>query len=111
MTSALSRCATSGVSCAVPQPRKHSQGYVMRTKPILFGVMSLVAASAAHAIGVDELIAKNAAARGGLDKIQAIKSLKLQGSLRYGGSVDLDYAQYKKAPESVRSEATLQGLT
>lgn len=84
----------------------------MRTKPVLlFGVISLVAASAAHALSVDELIAKNAAARGGLDKVQAIKSLRLEGKMRYGGSLDLGYLQYMKAPDSLRSEATVQGLT
>ena len=84
----------------------------MRTKPVLlFGVILFVAASAAHALSVDELIAKNAAARGGLDKVQAIKSLKLEGKLRFGGSLDLGYLQYNKAPDSVRTEATVQGLT
>ena len=73
--------------------------------------IAFVAAGAAHAVTVDELIAKNAAARGGLDKIQAIKSLKVEGRLRFGGSFDLDFAQYKKAPDSSRSEATVQGLT
>ena len=87
----------------------------MRTKAVLvFGVISLVAATAAHAVTVDELIAKNAAARGGLDKIHAIKSLKLEGHLRFTGgfgSVELGYVQYKKAPDAVRTEATVQGLT
>jgi hypothetical protein len=84
----------------------------MRTQAVLvFGVISLAAASAAHALSVDELVAKNAAARGGLDKVQAIKSLKLEGKLRFGGSLDLGYLQYNKAPDSVRTEATVQGLT
>jgi len=84
----------------------------MRTKPVLlFGVILFAAASAAHALSVDELVAKNAAARGGLDKVQAIKSLKLEGKLRFGGSLDLGYLQYNKAPDSVRTEATVQGLT
>src|SRR5690348_8323360 len=84
----------------------------MRTKAVLvFGVVALAAASAAQAIGVDELVAKNAAARGGLDKIQAIKSLKVEGRLRFGGNFDLDFVQYQKAPDSTRSEATVQGLT
>jgi len=84
----------------------------MRTKPVLlFAVISLVAAGAAHALSVDELIAKNAAARGGLDKILAIKTLKLEGRLRFGGNFDLDFVQYQKAPESTRTEATVQGLT
>jgi len=84
----------------------------MRTTAVLvFGVVALAAASAAQATGVDELVAKNAAARGGLDKIQAIKSLKVEGRLRFGGNFDLDFVQYQKAPDSTRSEATVQGLT
>jgi len=84
----------------------------MRTRSVLVvGVVSLLAAGAAQAIVVDDLIAKNAAARGGLDKIQAIKSLKMQGRLRFGGNFDLDFVQYQKAPDSTRSEASVQGLT
>jgi len=82
----------------------------MRTQAVLC-VILLTAMSAAHAITVDELVAKNAAARGGLDKIQAIKSLKVEGRLRFGGNFDLDFVQYQKAPDSTRSEATVQGLT
>ena len=87
----------------------------MRTKAVLvFGVISLAAASAAQALSVDELIAKNAAARGGLDKIEAIKTLKAEGKMRFiggFGSIDLSFVQYKQAPDSVRTEATVQGLT
>jgi len=87
-------------------------GFSMRTKAVLvFGVVSFAAATTVQATGVDELVAKNAAARGGLDKIHAIKSVKFEGRLRFGGSLDLDFAQYQKAPESTRSEATVQGLT
>src|SRR5262249_51909646 len=87
----------------------------MRTQAVLvFGVISLAVANAAQAISVDELVAKNAAARGGLDKIQAIKSLKLEGKLRFVGgfgSIDIGYAQYQKVPDSIRTEGTVQGLT
>lgn len=73
-----------------------------------------LASSPVHAITVDELVAKNAQARGGLDKIEAIKTLRMQGQARVGGdfgSFDLDLVQLKKAPDSVRSEASVQGLT
>jgi hypothetical protein len=84
----------------------------MRTKAVLVsGAIAMAAASGAHALSVDELVAKNAAARGGLDKIQAIKSLKMEGRLRFGGNFDLDLVEYQKAPDSTRSEATVQGLT
>jgi len=78
------------------------------------GALLLGAAGAAQAIGVDELVAKNAAARGGADKIAAIKTLKMQGHLRFTGgfgSIELGYVTYKKAPDSLRTEATVQGLT
>lgn len=82
---------------------------------LLFGILFLaLASSAAHAITVDELVAKNAEARGGLDKIEAIKSLRLQGQIRVAGdfgSFDLILNQLKKAPDSVRNEASVQGLT
>ncbi|MGH8042054.1 MAG: hypothetical protein ACREPN_08440 [Rudaea sp.] len=79
-----------------------------------FGAASLLVAVSAQAITADELIAKNAAARGGLDKIEAIKSLKLEGHLRFTGgfgSIDLSHVQYQKTPDLVRTEDTVQGLT
>ncbi|MGA9335578.1 MAG: hypothetical protein WBV39_14965 [Rudaea sp.] len=86
----------------------------MRIQTLLVLAGWLLVAGAARAIGVDELVAKNAAARGGLDKIEAIKTLKLEGKLRFTGgfgSIDLDLVQYQKAPDFVRTEATVQGLT
>jgi hypothetical protein len=77
-----------------------------------FSVAALLLVSAsAHALTADELVAKNIDARGGLAKIHAIKTLKLEGKLRMGGQFELALVEYKKAPESVRMEATLQGLT
>lgn len=81
---------------------------------VLAAAAGFLVAFSAQAMTADELIAKNAAARGGLDKIEAIKSLKFEGSLRFTGgfgSVDLGLVEYKKAPDSVRNEATVQGLT
>jgi hypothetical protein len=85
----------------------------MRTKSVVLVLLGLAGVSA-HAASVDELIAKNVAARGGADKIAAIKSLKFEGQLRYSGrfgTLDLGYLQYRKAPDAVRTEASVQGLT
>jgi outer membrane lipoprotein-sorting protein len=69
-------------------------------------------ACSAHAITADELIAKNIQARGGLDKIKAIQSLRLEGKLSFGGgSFELAFVQLQKRPGGIRNEATLQGLT
>jgi hypothetical protein len=80
----------------------------------IFVVLASTVGISAHAVTADELIAKNATARGGLDKIEAIKTLKLEGKLRFTGgfgSIDLSFVQFKKAPDSVRTESTVQGLT
>ncbi|SFM96580.1 hypothetical protein [Dokdonella immobilis] len=77
---------------------------------LLFALASV----SAHALTVDELVARNAEARGGLDRIEAIKSIRFEGSLRFTGgfgSIDLTMMQVKKAPEMVRSEVSVQGLT
>jgi hypothetical protein len=77
-----------------------------------YGFTALVLACAsAHALTVDELVAKNLDARGGLAKIQAIATLKSEGKLLFGGQFELALTQYQKAPAASRSEASLQGLT
>ena len=79
--------------------------------PFLLCVAVLLVATSAHALTADELVAKNLDARGGLDKIHAITSLKLEGKLRLGGQFELGFTEYQKAPDSVRNEATIQSLT
>ena len=71
----------------------------------------LLCAGSAGAVTADELIAKNVAARGGMDKMQAIKTLKMQGQLVAGGGFKLSYSQTLKRPDKVREEASVQGLT
>lgn len=77
------------------------------------GVVALAAfaCAGAHATSADELIAKNLEARGGLARIAAIKTLKTEGKLRFGGQFELGFVQYQKAPDSSRTEASIQGLT
>ncbi|MEP7042041.1 MAG: hypothetical protein ABI843_03200 [Dokdonella sp.] len=76
----------------------------------IFGLFVFFAGGV-QAATLDELIAKNLEARGGLPKIQAIKTLKTSGKLRFGEQFELSFTQYQKAPDSSRSEASLQGLT
>jgi hypothetical protein len=77
-----------------------------------YGACALaLAAGGVHATSLDELLDKNLQARGGLDAIHAIKTLKASGSLRFGEQFELTFIQFQKAPESSRNEASLQGLT
>lgn len=82
----------------------------MRIRWKAMGLLALLAGSASAAT-LDELVAKNLDARGGAAKLAAIKTLKTRGKLLVGDQFELGFAQYQKAPESVRVEASLQGLT
>jgi hypothetical protein len=61
---------------------------------------------------VDELVAKNVAAKGGADALRALQSVRLTGKMLVNeGQIQLAYAETKKRPDEVRTEATLQGMT
>jgi photosystem II stability/assembly factor-like uncharacterized protein len=71
-------------------------------------------AARADTISLDDLLAKNLAARGGKAKIDAIKSLRLTGKVQFGGGdfkIEAEFAVLTKDPTMIRTEATLQGLT
>jgi photosystem II stability/assembly factor-like uncharacterized protein len=75
---------------------------------------ALLCAGSARALTVDEVLARNTEARGGLVKIKAIKSVRATGKALFGGdeySVEAGFAQVQKRPGMVRNETTLQGLT
>ncbi len=84
-------------------------------RPSLLVVLLLGAlAPPAFAIDVDELIAKNIEARGGLAAIRAIHSVKTTGNLQFSGggfSLELGYVYFNERDAKVRSETTLQGMT
>jgi hypothetical protein len=81
----------------------------MHRLPVL--LLCLVAQSA-FAITADELAAKNVEAKGGIDKLHAIQSLRLSGRLRIqGDTIELGYVALVERPGSIRYEASLQGLT
>ena len=58
----------------------------------------------------DELVAKNIEAKGGLEKIQAIKTLRMKGRLNQGGFTAV-VGQELKRPAMLRTTFTVQGMT
>src|SRR5947208_17112509 len=61
---------------------------------------------------VDELVAKNVAAKGGADALRALQSVRFTGKMLVTeGQIQLAYVETKKRPGEVRSEVTLQGMT
>jgi len=68
----------------------------------------------ARAATVDDLIAKNLKARGGVEKLRAIQTLRISGKLFAGDggfSLEIPYALMRKRPGMIRQEYSMQGLT
>jgi len=77
----------------------------------LAAVALLLLSGVSQAFTAEELAAKNLKAHVGMDKIHAIKSLKLEGKLIFDGGFELRSVFLFKAPDKVRQESSLQGLT
>jgi hypothetical protein len=61
---------------------------------------------------VDELVAKNLAAKGGAAALNAIQTIRFEGRMLVNqGQIELAYTQVKKQPGKVRTNAVLQGMT
>ena len=55
---------------------------------------------------VDELVAKNVAAKGGADALRALRSVRLTGKLLVNeGQIQLAYLETKKRPGAIRDES------
>ncbi len=60
---------------------------------------------------VDELIAKNIQARGGIEKMKAIKTLRVTGKFEGGDGFTASVGQENERPDLVRETFLLQGMT
>src|ERR1700735_771859 len=59
----------------------------------------------------DELIAKNIQARGGMEKIKGIKTLRMRGKFEGGGGFTAAVTQENQRPDLIRETFTLQGMS
>src|SRR3974377_119181 len=74
--------------------------------------LMLMAAPGAFAYTAPALAAKNVEAKGGIEKLNAIQSLRVSGKLlRNGGTIELGYGMLVARPSAIRYEVQLQGLT
>jgi outer membrane lipoprotein-sorting protein len=65
----------------------------------------------ASAQTAEELVAKNIATKGGMDKIKAIHSLKMTGRYQDADGFQADVSREWKAPNDIRNMFSLQGMT
>lgn len=75
----------------------------------LSGLLFAALAVPAAAQTVDEVIAKHLEARGGVDRIKAVKSIKLTGKMTLGPGIEAPVVLEMKKPANVRMEITFQG--
>lgn len=81
-------------------------------KKVCLAVMALaVLVPALSAQTVDDVIAKNIQARGGMDKLKSIKSIKTTATMTMGPGMEAPGVMVQKRPEMARLEFTIQGLT
>lgn len=81
-----------------------------------FAVLALVAAplvgaQTPPAPTADEIVAKYVAKVGGIEKIEAVKTLKRSGKFRGGGGFEARVLEENKRPDFVRQEFTFQAMT
>jgi outer membrane lipoprotein-sorting protein len=77
------------------------------TRMIIVGILCSTALATAQT--AEELVAKNLQARGGVDKIKAINSLKMTGKAYVG--IEAVVSQENKRPDMIRQDFTVQGMT
>ena len=76
--------------------------------PVVLALVGL--AASARAQSADELVARNIQAKGGLEKIKAIQTLRMKGRLNQG-SFTAVVGQELKRPAMLRTTFTVQGMT
>jgi hypothetical protein len=77
----------------------------------VLGAPFAASAQSAPAYTAEELVAKNLEARGGADRLRALQSMRTSGVMRLGGGIEAKVVSYSVAPDKVRFEFSLQGLT
>jgi hypothetical protein len=87
----------------------------LRSSPMRHAVMVLVAVSYlsvfACAQTAEELVSKNLQAKGGIDKIKSVNTLRMTGKLKNAGGRMLIFGQTNMRPDFVRQTRTVQGMT
>lgn len=89
----------------------------MNPPSILLLLSSVILAATGFAqeqrlLPVDDLVAKNVDAKGGLEALHALKTVRFSGKVLVNqGQIEFGYVQTKKQPNAIRNEASLQGMT
>jgi outer membrane lipoprotein-sorting protein len=80
-------------------------------KTFAWALLAGLAAVAASAQTVDEIIAKHLEARGGKDKIKAVQSLRFEGKIVLPQGIEAPFTTETVRPNKMRRDFTIQGMT
>lgn len=81
-------------------------------RKILAGLtLAALVAVPASAQTLDEVLAKNLKAKGGLDKIKAVQSIRMTGTITIGPGIEAPLVLEQKRPNMLRMEIVVQGMT
>ena len=75
---------------------------------LALGLVLVASAARAQTPSVDEIVAKNLAARGGLDKLRSLQTMKMTGTINVQG-MDMPLTVMTKRPNLLFQEMTMQG--
>jgi outer membrane lipoprotein-sorting protein len=73
--------------------------------------LAVVAAVPVSAQTLDEILAKNLEARGGLEKMKSVQTLRMTGTMTVGPGLEAPFVIEQKRPNLMRMDFTLQGMT
>lgn len=92
--------------------RLNLQGSPSLARRALFVLLAGSALAApASSQTVDEVIARHLQARGGLEKIKAVRSMRMTGTMTAGPGLEVPVTLEQKRPASVRLDITFEGRT
>jgi len=83
----------------------------MLRKTLTLLALGLLLSPVAHAQTVDEILAKHYDACGGLDKMKALNTMRVTGTMEAGPGMEAPFTMERKRPGKQRMEFTLQGMT
>ena len=80
-------------------------------RKLLAGFVLALCAVPATAQTIDDIIARNLKARGGLENIKAVQTLRTTGTMTLGPGIEVPVVIEQKRPNMMRMDVTLQGVT
>jgi outer membrane lipoprotein-sorting protein len=83
----------------------------MLRKTLSLLALGLLLARLAHAQTVDDILSKHYEACGGLDKLKALNTMRVTGTITMGPGMDAPFTMERKRPGMRRMEFTIQGMT